>query len=77
MITLAWAEVGGEIQVASTNASTWLFSEWQQNTGVATRNGNHRIDYNVTGTVKVYAVVKFEFIEIARQQVTISGYVNV
>ena len=76
MITLAWAEVG-EIQVASTNARTWFFSEWQQNTGVAAWSGNHRIDYNVTGTVKVYAVAKFELVVIARQQVTISGYVNV
>lgn len=78
MLTLAWSERGrGDISVHTTNASTWYFSKWEQNTGVASWDGNSRIRYDVTGTIKVYVLVSAELIEISREGATINGFVNI
>lgn len=75
-ITLAWSQHGAPISVDSHNTNTWLFASWTQNTGVANWNSDSKISYNVTGTLKWYVVVSWNFIEIDRQDMTTSGYVN-
>lgn len=74
-ITLAWAQHGGSISVESHNTNTWHFASWTQNTGVANWNSDSKISYNVSGTLKWYVVVSWNFIEIDRQDMTTSGYV--
>lgn len=74
LIDLTYAKKGeGEIQVASKNASTWTFSSWTQDTGVASWRGNSSIQYALTGTIKWYVVLEWEFIEASRRSFSISG----
>lgn len=77
LVVFAWEEKGGELQVATTNASSWYFSAWEQTTAVAAWDGMHRIRYDITGIIKIYVLVELELFEISRIPVTMNGYVNI
>lgn len=74
LIDLTYARKGeGEIQVASKNVNTWVFSSWTQDTGVASWLGTSSIQYALTGTVKWYVILELEFIEVSRRSFSVSG----
>jgi hypothetical protein len=77
LITLAWSSIGGSITVSSVNYSTWYFSSWTQNTGVANwEDNNSRIRYNITVTLKIFALIDMQLFEVSRHNKTVSGYIN-
>ena len=68
LITLSWTSNGSSsINVFSANATTWHFSSWTQNSGVASWNGKNQIKYSLTGTIKK---------TISRENVEISDIIN-
>jgi len=75
-IDLAWSHLGDNITVESHNTNTWYFSSWTQNTGVASWSGNSKINYDITGTVKFYAIVSWQLWELSRGDMHVSGYIN-
>jgi hypothetical protein len=64
-----------EASVSSENSETWHFSSWTQTSGVATINDN-KIDYSLTGDLIWYAIVSWNFIEIDRKNIPVSGKIQ-
>ena len=74
IIDLTWAQKGkGDISVSSKNSNTWYFSSWTQDSGAASWLGSSSISYAITGTIKWYAILELQWIEMTRQSFTIKG----
>jgi hypothetical protein len=76
LITMAWSQRGEAITVSSTESGSWFCASWTQNTGVASWDGDSKIDYNVTGTVKLYVLINWSFFEIDRKNMYAEGWLK-
>lgn len=74
IIDLTYAQKGkGDISVSSKNYDTWYFSSWTQDSAAASWLGSSSISYAITGTIKWYAILELQWIELTRQSFTING----